>query len=1003
MSRLDSHIDEFLKEVRVGIDFGESAGGIALVRGTVILHAETYVDLHESTLEQRRATRRGRRTRRSKKHRLARLRSWVLRQKLPDGSRLPDPYEVLADKRLWAPPGQYRDRGHKSDPKNTWIKYVSAGNGTSDEFVCALTLLFKKRGYKYDDRGFQDLSNKEFREFLETARIPHAAADLQKQVEQEIERRVREVEDRKQGPLRTALEAELKAALKRERKPGIAEPRQVKEAELDQVVQGFGCSAGLPDDTVKRWQKELKGLLNKVIQPARFDNRMRTRCSWCDAAYPPRKAKVRELAYRAAVNNLRVSEGRRVRRLNDEEQQCFCEWWNQRADSTPSLDTIKRTIGRLSPSDSRRSKDQKKMASQFYNLLKYDRPPGRVNLCRKHLAMAARGQTMKDANISWGTLRKRNAPNPMREQRDLRILNRLERLLFHRDRTGEAAWRHGPVAYVNLEIPEPDTEQAKPGSESQRQERTFRQRLFDESGGQCLYCGENIGEQGFEKDHIYPRSQGGPDIWYNLIAACRRCNDSKGRQTPYQWLGGLSTWDAFCARVEAADLVPRKKTVLLNQEETFPGGDPTPLARVGARSRAFIACVQEMFKKYEVPPPELNYQHGIPHVQRVAGRLTTKLRRSWPRQFSKKDRASLYNHAEDAVLVSACPPHTWRDLIFCDERVEGRGTDQERRHTGLADSRLAPDWKAYREKKDRPPLVQVLGKYHGSWKRSVFDQSLWAHSKREPKDKRLISHKPIRFDREGIDPQKHIYGRNDAGVVVPEVRKTLQAAVPADLKKQLKEIDAEGKRKKEELEADVLSKADLKKQLKELRAEAKQKKEELEADVKKGAQKALSGAKRVLMYSQKGSDLVLRLGNNRKQTVDSKAARDGIVLWTEEPHAEANLRLSSLRPWSLVGLKTTGGETIRRIDPPISPTGRRRKMILRHDILYLPESGEWPEGWYRVTQATPNGLKVIPEDAISRNLREKLGLKDTPEVKERTVGKQALWKLLGWREGRAWR
>ena len=77
-------------------------------------------------------------------------------------------------------------------------------------------------------------------------------------------------------------------------------------------------------------------------------------------------------------------------------------------------------------------------------------------------------------------------------------------------------------------------------------------------------------------------------------------------------------------------------------------------------------------------------------------------------------------------------------------------------------------------------------------------------------------------------------------------------------------------------------------------------------------------------------------------------------------------------------------------------------MILRHDILYLPESGEWPEGWYRVTQATPNGLKVIPEDAISRNLREKLGLKDTPEVKERTVGKQALWKLLGWREGRAW-
>ena len=122
---------------------------------------------------------------------------------------------------------------------------------------------------------------------------------------------------------------------------------------------------------------------------------------------------------------------------------------------------------------------------------------------------------------------------------------------------------------------------------------------------------------------------------------------------------------------------------------------------------------------------------------------------------------------------------------------------------------------------------------------------------------------------------------------------------------------------------------------------------------------------------------MLRLGDGRKQTVDSKAARDGIVLWTESPHAEANtIRLSSLRPWPLVGLKTTDGKTIPRIDPPISPSGRRRKMILRHDILYLPESGEWPAGWYRVTQATPKGLKVISEDAISKNLGERLGLKD---------------------------
>ena len=61
-----------------------------------------------------------------------------------------------------------------------------------------------------------------------------------------------------------------------------------------------------------------------------------------------------------------------------------------------------------------------------------------------------------------------NAPKAQRAQPPCessvtyRILNRLERLLFHRNRTGEAAWRHGPVAYVNLEIPEPTPSRQNP-------------------------------------------------------------------------------------------------------------------------------------------------------------------------------------------------------------------------------------------------------------------------------------------------------------------------------------------------------------------------------------------------------------------------------------------------------------------------------------------------------------------------------------------------------------
>ena len=60
---LSRYLEEFLPQVRVGVDFGEDAGGIAVVKGNEILHAETFVDFHDTDLETRRRLRRGRRTR----------------------------------------------------------------------------------------------------------------------------------------------------------------------------------------------------------------------------------------------------------------------------------------------------------------------------------------------------------------------------------------------------------------------------------------------------------------------------------------------------------------------------------------------------------------------------------------------------------------------------------------------------------------------------------------------------------------------------------------------------------------------------------------------------------------------------------------------------------------------------------------------------------------------------------------------------------------------------
>lgn len=50
----------------------------------------------------------------------------------------------------------------------------------------------------------------------------------------------------------------------------------------------------------------------------------------------------------------------------------------------------------------------------------------------------------------------------------------------------------------------------------------------------CAYCGETHDEM--HRDHVVPRSRGGPDDPSNLVMACRPCNSAKGDLLPSEWL-----------------------------------------------------------------------------------------------------------------------------------------------------------------------------------------------------------------------------------------------------------------------------------------------------------------------------------------------------------------------------------------------------------------------------------------------------------------------------------
>jgi 5-methylcytosine-specific restriction endonuclease McrA len=54
--------------------------------------------------------------------------------------------------------------------------------------------------------------------------------------------------------------------------------------------------------------------------------------------------------------------------------------------------------------------------------------------------------------------------------------------------------------------------------------------VLSRDGHTCAYC---VGRAD-TVDHLLPRSRGGGDTWFNLVAACQFCNGLKGNRTPQE-------------------------------------------------------------------------------------------------------------------------------------------------------------------------------------------------------------------------------------------------------------------------------------------------------------------------------------------------------------------------------------------------------------------------------------------------------------------------------------
>lgn len=100
--------------------------------------------------------------------------------------------------------------------------------------------------------------------------------------------------------------------------------------------------------------------------------------------------------------------------------------------------------------------------------------------------------------------------------------------------------------------------------------------LFKRDQNLCLYCGERFYDRDLSRDHVTPVSQGGDDVWTNVVTACKRCNNHKAGRTPEE--AGMELLAIPFMPTFAEYVYLRGKRVLADQMEFllahFPRNSP---------------------------------------------------------------------------------------------------------------------------------------------------------------------------------------------------------------------------------------------------------------------------------------------------------------------------------------------------------------------------------------------------------------------------------------------
>lgn len=252
--------------------------------------------------------------------------------------------------------------------------------------------------------------------------------------------------------------------------------------------------------------------------------------------------------------------------------------------------------------------------------------------------------------------------------------------------------------------------------------RIQKYHLWDESGGECIYCGNSVGIVQFlkgeeiEVEHIIPRSILFDDSMSNKVCACRSCNQEKGNRFAMEFIQSKGLERDYIKRVDR--LFHEKKISYSKRQRLLmlPKDLPEDFIERHLRLSQYISReAQGILRK------------GIRLVSASEGGVTAKLRQLWGYDNILRDlNLERYRSMGETEVVTV----EHRDGQRTDERIKDWSKRKDHRHHAVDALIVACTRQSY---------IQRLNRVNAEADRQEMDAFIKEQQEQKPSKKEKLS------------------------------------------------------------------------------------------------------------------------------------------------------------------------------------------------------------------------------------------------------------------------